>query len=86
MEIEFNNNKRKQNLKNHGIDFKDAQSFDWDNAIEYMDDRKNYGELRVIAVGDFLDRLTVMVYTVRNGKRRLISWRKANKREVENHE
>jgi len=86
VEIEFNNNKRKQNLKNHGIDFKDAQSFDWDNAIEYMDDRKNYGELRVIAVGDFLDRLTVMVYTVRNGKRRLISWRKANKREVENHE
>ena len=85
MEIEFDNSKRKQNLKNHGIDFKDAQSFDWDNAIEYIDGRKNYGELRIIAVGDFLDRLTVMVYTVRNGNRRLISWRKANNREVENH-
>ena len=83
--IEFDCKKRKENLAKHCLDFKDAELFDWDNADEYDDNRKDYGEFRVIAFGDFKGRLTVMVYTQREEKVRLISWRKANKREVEEY-
>ena len=57
--------------------------FDWDTAKAEPDLRWNYGEERIEAIGHVGERLYVLIYTSRGGRRRLISLRKANSREVE---
>jgi uncharacterized DUF497 family protein len=60
------------------------QVFDRD-FIEEQDVRIDYGEARFIALGPvaaLADRICVVVYTWRNAKRRLISFRKANDEEI----
>jgi uncharacterized DUF497 family protein len=49
---------------------------------EKIDERQNYSETRLIAIGPILGRLCVCVYTWRKGVRRIISLRKANERET----
>jgi uncharacterized DUF497 family protein len=49
------------------------------------DDRFEYGEVRQVAFGFINGRFFVCVYTDRNAERRVISLRKANKREVQRH-
>ena len=46
------------------------------------DDRFEYGELRELAFGLINDRLFVCVYVDRETERRVISLRRANRREV----
>jgi len=46
-----------------------------------IDDRWEYGETRVIAVGEAGGYIIVVVYTWRGEDRRIISARKANSRE-----
>jgi len=67
----------------HGLDFAVAEGFCWDTAIETVDDRADYGEERWIAMGLIGVRVHVMIYTLRGNNIRIISLRKANKREVE---
>jgi len=55
-------------------------------AIETIDDRFNYSEVRWTALGFIGNRLHVLTYTVRGENIRLISLRKANKREREYYE
>ena len=53
--------------------------------IEEQDDRQDYGETRFVATGpvaSLADRICVVVYTWREAKRRLISFRKANDEEI----
>ena len=50
-------------------------------TLTVEDNRQHYGEDRFITIG-FLDgRMVVLVWTHRNGTRRIISMRKANERE-----
>lgn len=58
----------------------------WSLAIEATDDRSNYGEERWVALGLIGSRLHVLTYTVRDENMRLISLRKANRREREYYE
>nr|WP_255533720.1 BrnT family toxin [Polynucleobacter sp. es-MAR-4] len=52
------------------------------NQIDY---RKNYGEVRVFSFG-YLDNLAVVVvWTYRGIKRRIISLRRANEREIKKY-
>jgi hypothetical protein len=78
--------KRAANLAVHGIDFAQALQFEWDTALIAPDTRHDYGESRFIAVGRIGPRLHVIVFTPRAGKVRLISLRKANKREIQRYE
>jgi len=82
MKFEWDNNKQKLNLNLHGFDFKHVMGFDWNTAEYRLDTRFTYGENRVIATGMFMGRVTVMVFTLREDRLRIISWRKANQREV----
>ena len=50
-----------------------------------LDARFDYGERRVTATGMFLGRLTVVVFTPEGRKVRIISWRKANQREIKRY-
>jgi uncharacterized protein len=49
--------------------------------LERVDARRDYGDTRVIAIGQVDGRLMVVVYTWRETARRIISARKANPRE-----
>ena len=78
----WDENKRVANLANHGVDFRDLETFDWASALVFEDRRRDYGETRLIAMGTIGRRLHVVVFVERNGDRRYISARKANGREV----
>jgi uncharacterized DUF497 family protein len=86
MKIEFDSNKNERNVKIRGISFELAAEFDWDTAIYYKDDRKEYPESRIIALGFLNGRLHVMCFTPIVGGVRVINFRKANKREVSYYE
>jgi hypothetical protein len=86
MQYEWDEDKRAANLARHKVDFADAVDFEWDTAIETIDDRFDYGEERWVALGYIGRRLHVLVYTHRGETIRIISLRKANKRENEYYE
>ncbi len=65
--------KREQNLRKHGLDLLDASQLFAGPWIEKEDVRYNYGEQRWIALGLIYGRVCVCIYTWRNGDRRIIS-------------
>lgn len=73
--------KRQTNRDKHGIDFAALAQLDWTTAQIEPDNRRDYGEDRFIAVGYIKDRLHKLIFTRRNGRMRVISFRKANRRE-----
>ena len=81
MEITFDEAKRVRTLRERGLDFEDAREVFEGPRIEGPDLRRDYGEHRVICYGWLADRLIVVVYTLRDDARRIISMRKANDRE-----
>jgi uncharacterized DUF497 family protein len=81
MKLTFDPEKNIKNQQERGISFELACEFDWAGALFAIDDRYDYGETRVIAIGSIHGRLHVMVYTERDEELRIISLRKANARE-----
>jgi uncharacterized protein len=62
--------------------FERVEDFDFETAVFKIDDRHDYGEVRVRAIG-FLDgKLHVLVFTERGEDIRVISLRKANRAET----
>ena len=86
MRYEWDENKRIKNLKEHGVDFYSVYEFDLNSAFKIPDTRFDYNEERFIAFGYRKNRLHVLVYTERQNSIRVISFRKANKREVRDYE
>ena len=86
MQYEWDENKRLANLERHKVDFATAIDFEWDTALETIDDRYEYGEKRWVTIGFIRKKLHVMVYTIRGNKIRIISLRKANRRESKYYE
>lgn len=86
MRYEWDEGKRAANLARHGVDFMAAEDFEWDTAVETIDNRFDYGEERWVALGLIRKRLHVLVYTYRTVTIRIISLRKANRREREFYE
>ena len=73
--------KEAHNLRKHRLDFTTA-SLIWNGPIlEKVDARRDYGETRVVAIGEVDGRIMVVVFTWRGTSRRIISARKANPRE-----
>lgn len=79
--FEWDEKKRNSNFIKHGSDFEDVWELDWEHAIRTPDGRYEYGEFRFAALGEINGRLHVCIYVMRNNKYRIISLRKANKRE-----
>ncbi len=86
MNYEWDEHKRKANLQKHGVDFREIEKFDWVSALVLEDQRKDYGESRYRAMGRIGSRLHALVFTLRDKNLRVISLRKANRREVNNYE
>jgi len=74
--------KAAQNFEKHGVAFTHVINFDWATAIEAEDTRYDYGETRMQALGKIDGRYHVLVYSVRADRIRVISLRKANRRET----
>ena len=81
MKYEWDKNKAKTNQERHKIPFESVYKFCWDDAIIGADTRKDYKEIRYRALAPIEDRLYLLVYTMREEIVRVISLRKANKRE-----
>jgi len=77
---EWDEAKRQSNLNNHGVDFADAASLNWHTAT--FETQFVSGEKRILAYAPRDQRLYAIVYTMRGTTIRIISLRKANKREV----
>lgn len=60
--------------------------FEWETAISKQDIRKDYPEPRFIASGFIDGRLYILCFTPIKDGIRVISFRKANPREVKNYE
>jgi uncharacterized DUF497 family protein len=78
----FDPDKNATNIAKHGVSLADAELIDWNAAQVWEDDRKEYGEIRLVALAPIDVRLFCCIYVERDGQKRIISLRKANKREV----
>ena len=77
MRYRWDGEKNRHNLIRHGIAFEDAQGIFDGPTVEKVDDRFDYGEIRVYAVGLVKGLEITVVYTDENeDERRIISaWR-----------
>lgn len=85
MKYEWDENKNQKNLSKHKVDFNRIVDFEWDTALEHIDDRYDYGEVRRRAIGYIGVGLYHLIFTYRGDAIRIISLRKANKREVKEY-
>lgn len=81
MAITYDPAKRDQTLRERGLDFEDAAEVFAGRVYQQQDDRRDYGEIRLITVGLLRGRMVVVVWTPRGTDRHVISMRKANERE-----
>jgi uncharacterized protein len=82
IKIEFDPVKSGKNIEERGLAFELASEFEFETAVIRIDNRKQYGELRFNALGYIGKRLYSITYTLRVDTLRVISLRKANKREI----
>lgn len=73
--------KRAATLAERGLDFEDAVEVFSGDTLDFRDDRRDYGELRMVTVGHLRGRMVIVVWTPRASARHVISMRKANARE-----
>lgn len=82
MEIEYDPPKDEETRRGRGLPFELAKDLLQNFVVEFEDDRRDYGERRMIAFGEIAGRLHVCVYTMRGEVYRIISLRRANEKEV----
>ncbi len=85
MKITYDESKNISNIKKHGVSFDEVKHLDWDSLMAIEDTRQDYDEQRFIGYAIKGERLYCIVYTMRHDLMRVISFRKANKREVINY-
>lgn len=85
MRISFDPAKNQRNLELRGLSFESVTEFSFESAIFAIDDRKVYPETRYVALGLLGDRLHVLCFAETPDGIRVISFRKANPREVKRY-
>jgi uncharacterized DUF497 family protein len=83
--IEFDPAKDTTNRAKHGVSLADAALLDWSVALVRVDDRSDYRETRLVALAPASDVLFFVAFVDRSDARRIISLRKANRREVDHY-
>jgi uncharacterized protein len=80
--FQWDDNKAAENYAEHGVRFEAAcEVFTDPFALEWLDEREDYGEDRSIILGIVENRLLYVAYTLRGEKIRLISARGAEPHE-----
>jgi len=87
MDFEWNEAKSRSNIRKHGLDFADAEEMFRGAVAVEPDTREDYGEKRWVGLGLIHGRVTHVVFAERGPDTiRIISLRKATKREREQYE
>lgn len=86
MDISFDPTKNVLNIELRGLSFERVADFEFDTALFSQDHRQNYGEVRMRALGYLGQRVHALVFVETELGIRVISFRKANQREVEIYE
>lgn len=86
MKCIFDPAKDKSNKEKHGLSLDDAKLLEWDEALSWIDSRRDYGEVRYISLIPMKHRLYCVVYIDAKVNRRIISLRKANLWEIDKYE
>jgi uncharacterized protein len=73
------------NREKHGVSLALAGELEWDLALVWIDTRLDYGETRIIALAPRARILYYVAFVDRGETRRIISLRRANRREVEHY-
>jgi uncharacterized protein len=83
--IVFDPTKDKLNRANHGLSLTLVRKLIWDEALVWLDDRFEYGELRMVGLVPEGNRLYYVAFVDRGEVRRVISLRLAERREVKHY-
>lgn len=86
MEITFDPAKNARNIELRGLSFEEVAAFDFQSAVFSVDNRRDYGEIRRRALGMIDGRVHVLLFTETAKGIRVISFRKANARDVRQYE
>jgi uncharacterized DUF497 family protein len=81
MKFEWDEAKRKSNLRNHGIDFIGIEQVFEGETVTILDNRFDYGEERFVTFGLLDGRVVAIAHTETGVVIRIISVRKATKNE-----
>ncbi len=84
--VMFDLDKDASNRRKHGVSLADAGRLDWDTLRIKADTRRDYREERFLGYGALESRLHCVVFTPRDGAIRVISFRRANNREINEYE
>ncbi|MCB9147993.1 MAG: BrnT family toxin [Caldilineaceae bacterium] len=83
---EWDEAKNRANRTKHGISFEEAIEIFKGDTFSLIDYRDDYGELREVTIGAIKGLIVlVVVHTERNGRVRIISARRASKKERKNY-
>lgn len=82
MKVAFDPAKDTTNQAKHGVSLALAAEMEWGTAVTWPDIRRDYGEPRECGLGYIGLRLYAVVFVDRAEGRRIVSLRKANRREV----
>ena len=85
MRIEFDPAKDAANHAKHGVFLSTAGELDWEAALVWVDERFEYGETRMVALVPRTQILYYVAFVDRGEVRRVISLRRANRREVKHY-
>ena len=86
MEVDFDPDKARSNLKKHKVSFAHAEQVLRGPMALTIEDLDSEGEVRFVTLGmDALGRVLVVVHTPRGDRVRLISARKASAGEAEQY-
>lgn len=81
MTFEWDEAKRRDNVRKHGIDFAGVTEVFGGLTATMEDNRHSYGERRFVTLGMLGGRVVVVVHTERKDRIRIISIRKATRNE-----
>jgi len=85
MKITYDHNKDAKNSSERNLPFAMVADLEWTSAVMIEDNRKDYGERRFRVFGVIAERLYVVVVTFRDHDIHVISFRKANEREIKRY-
>jgi hypothetical protein len=84
--LEWDDAKAAENWRRHGVTFQQgAKALRDPFAIEWIDDREDYGEERINLLGMSEDVILHVTYTERSQRTRIISARRATRHEQDHY-
>lgn len=83
MNFTWDETKRQANLQKHGLDFADAEKVFSGPMVLFEDLRNDYGEQRMIGIGQLESLVVLIVHVETDEQIRIISMRKADSDETD---